>query len=686
MRKTLIFLLISSFIFASSPQFWKKEGISELLKGTLKGVSLDWKGIVFPSDKLTKLPEIREDFIFALEETKDGIYVGTGHQGKLFFIGKDGKVKLIYDAPELDIFAITKGPKGEIYFATSPRGKIYMYSKGKVKEFFDPEERFIWDLKYRKGYIYAVTGKTSAVYKIDLKGSGEKIAEVPDDHIMKMAFSENDFYLATSGKGRVYFLKKTEPRLIWESPYNEVSAIAVWHGKIYAATQGTRKKQEKKSTDSTSDHILSASSSVEVVVVGSSSTETSTSAKTSLGLKGNKRSFVYQIDPDIRKAQIFWTNPDEYISSLTVYNNELFAATGGKKARIYRLVSTEKATLYEEAEGKEIRTLIGASHLFFSTTVPTSIYRVEKRKETQGIYESDVLDAGAIAKWGEIVFLGEGIEVQTRSGNSPVPDKTWEDWSPSVNSGDKILSPPARYLQFRVKFLPQGKFHRISISYLRYNHPPRITNIKIYPPNVVFKAFAKESIKGMADSINNKLTKTDRILTSAGKKIFKKGYRTIMWRAEDPDGDSIVYDIYLKAGNKDILLQKNWKDNYYAFDSTFIPDGEYKIKIIASDIPSNPQQDALKTEKTSSTFLVDNTPPSIELSGEKIPFTVTVKDKGSGVKELRYTKDGINWFILSPQDGICDGKQESFILKEAGVFALRAVDRHGNVKTLPIRR
>ena len=129
MRKTLIFLLISSFIFASSPQFWKKEGISELLKGTLKGVSLDWKGIVFPSDKLTKLPEIREDFIFALEETKDGIYVGTGHQGKLFFIGKDGKVKLIYDAPELDIFAITKGPKGEIYFATSPRGKIYLGSQ-----------------------------------------------------------------------------------------------------------------------------------------------------------------------------------------------------------------------------------------------------------------------------------------------------------------------------------------------------------------------------------------------------------------------------------------------------------------------------------------------------------------------------------------------------------------------------
>ena len=43
-----------------------------------------------------------------------------------------------------------------------------------------------------------------------------------------------------------------------------------------------------------------------------------------------------------------------------------------------------------------------------------------------------------------------------------------------------------------------------------------------------------------------------------------------------------------------------------------MPDGAYYLKIVASDAPSNPPAVALKTERESERFEVDNTPPAIE--------------------------------------------------------------------------
>lgn len=686
MKRITVFLLSISFLLASSPKIWEREGVKDFLKGKLKGISLSWQGVLSPSFKLSKLPEVKESYILSLAKTGDGIFVGTGHEGKLFLIKPNGKVKLIYDSAELDIFTIAAGPKGEVYFATSPRGKIYRYKKGKVEEFFDPDERFIWKIKYINGFLYAATGKPSVLYKIDLKGSGEKLVELPDSQILDFLYKNGKFYIATSDKGRVYEVVKKNPRLLWESPYREVNSIAFWKGKIYAATQGKRAK--KKTTGKTdADAIVSAALSFDVVVVGGSSSSTTSSSKALSTTVGKENSIVYEIDPDSRKVRKFWNNPEEYVSALVVHNGNLFAATGGKKARVFQLVDKGKANLFEEAEGKEVRTIISSGNLYFSTSVPVAIYKVEKVKEDGGVYISDVLDAGGQSRWGEVSFEGDGVEVQTRSGNSTTPDSTWEDWSPSVHSGGKVLSPPSRYLQYRVKFSAKGKFSSIKIYYLKYNQEPRIEDIKVYPPNVVFVSYTRETIKGLPSSMGEEKKKGQKLVSVSGKRITKKGYRTVKWEAKDPDGDSLIYDIYLEFGrNKLITLEKNWDDNYYVFDTTFFPDGKYRIKIVASDLPSNAERDALKTEKFSRSFLIDNTPPDINVSREGNIYVVKVEDTGSGVKELRYSKDGKNWILLSPEDGICDGKQEIFRIKTRGIFALRAVDRHGNVKTLPIRR
>ena len=48
-----------------------------------------------------------------------------------------------------------------------------------------------------------------------------------------------------------------------------------------------------------------------------------------------------------------------------------------------------------------------------------------------------------------------------------------------------------------------------------------------------------------------------------------------------------------------------------SFDSTAFADGDYRIRITASDAPSNTPEDALTTQEESDPFTIDNTPPAI---------------------------------------------------------------------------
>jgi len=74
---------------------------------------------------------------------------------------------------------------------------------------------------------------------------------------------------------------------------------------------------------------------------------------------------------------------------------------------------------------------------------------------------SDVLDGTTISSWGRMEFdatlpAGTTLQVQTRSGNSFEPNRLWSDWSPPIQKTDEqILSPKARYLQFKVLFRTQ---------------------------------------------------------------------------------------------------------------------------------------------------------------------------------------------------------------------------------------
>jgi hypothetical protein len=73
---------------------------------------------------------------------------------------------------------------------------------------------------------------------------------------------------------------------------------------------------------------------------------------------------------------------------------------------------------------------------------------------TSGTYESNVKDAGdPRAVWGTLSSVldtpaGTAVALQTRSGNTAIPDASWSGYQ-SLGAGGAVTSPSARYIQYR---------------------------------------------------------------------------------------------------------------------------------------------------------------------------------------------------------------------------------------------
>ena len=149
--------------------FWTVATQADFLKGDVEDLSIDSDGRVFLGPSTSLVAETAAPFLWTVVPAADGsFWAGTGNEGKVLKIGKDGKVATFFDATELEVHAIVPAPNNGLYVATSPDGKIYHVSAdGTARTFFDPEDKYIWALALdRTGNLFAATGDKGVIYKI----------------------------------------------------------------------------------------------------------------------------------------------------------------------------------------------------------------------------------------------------------------------------------------------------------------------------------------------------------------------------------------------------------------------------------------------------------------------------------------------------------------------------------------
>jgi hypothetical protein len=350
------------------------------------------------------------------------------------------------------------------------------------------------------------------------------------------------------------------------------------------------------------------------------------------------------------------------------------------------------------------RTYVGVSN-------PGELVMLTPGRAARGTYESDVRDARMVASWGTIAWrattpAGTRVEVQTRSGNTRTPDDAWSEWSPPYGDADgsRIASPNARYLQWRAVLSGKSAtpvLTSVTAAYLQRNVRPDVVSITVHPPGVVFQ---KLFSSGEAEIAGYSAETMERRVANApgaggtgapalGRRTYQKGLQTFVWKAEDDNGDELTYDLFYRREGETSwkTLAADLTDTILVWDTSSAPNGSYVVKVVASDKKAHPPDAALRGERESASFDVDNTAPLVvpgtarrEGSAILVPFEVS--DADTAIARVEYSVDSQPWQSAFPEDGILDSRRERFTVRLAAehagrVLVIRAADAMNNVGT-----
>ncbi len=126
-----------------------------------------------------------------------------------------------------------------------------------------------------------------------------------------------------------------------------------------------------------------------------------------------------------------------------------------------------------------------------------------------------------------------------------------------------------------------------------------------------------------------------------------------------------------------------------SWDSTAFPDGEYSLRVTATDSPDNPPGQELSGLLVSPSFLIDNTPPEIigltaARAAGRLEVRWKARDALSSIQRAEYSLDGGDWLLAEPATKISDSVEHDYTLalEQAGpgehTIAVRVTDDYDN--------
>jgi hypothetical protein len=418
----------------------------------------------------------------------------------------------------------------------------------------------------------------------------------------------------------------------------------------------------------------------------------------------------YRIEPD-GFAERLWTSPSEIIYAIAFDQEGKPLLGTGNKGLIYRVDSDILSTRLLNAAPTQVTGFAqGAPGTLYAVTANVGkVYSIGPGFEESGTLESEVLDAGAFTYWGKAHLKtasnGGTVQLESRSGNLSRPQKNWSDWSavPVTANGGTIASPAARFLQYKLTFKrsAQGtspEATSVELAYQAKNVAPRVRAIEIAPANYKISSgiTLERSVQPSGSPttltlppVGQKKTPTPSAadIASGVTLTYAKGWLTVRWAATDENSDSLIYKVEIRGKGESIwrLLKDKITDRQVSWDGGAFPDGEYTVRVTASDAPSNTPADALNSSLESDPFTIDNTPPEI-LNGKVSPgvITFTAKDALSWLDKAEYSINGGEWTLLEPVNRVSDSPVLDYKLTlPAGegtprIVAIRVFDENDN--------
>ena len=725
----LVFLAAAPYrCLASDTRVWDQSDQSDFTKGTPKKLSIRSDGRITLAPTFKELDSTNTPYLWAVAQDSKGTlyYAGgapTGATTKIYELPQNGKPKVLADLTGLEIHSLAVDKQDRLYAAVLPDAKIYRIdASGKPQLFFDPKCKYIWAMVFDKsGNLFVATGDTGLIYKVTPDGKGAKFADTEETHARSMIIDDaGNLIVGTEPSGLVMRITPDgKSFVLYQTNKREVTAVAERDGVIYAASVGN--KSGAASVTGAPPVLPSSPPSVTPAGIPRSGTAPPSlpPAVGSLNASVNGGSEFYRIQKD-GFAERLWSSPTELIYAIAFDSAGKPLLGTGNRGLIYRIDSDELSTQLLNAPPTQVTAFWEAHNgvVYAATGNVGNLYAIGPGTEMSGTLASDVLDAGDFSHWGKVHLTPttelQEVSIETRSGNESNPENHWSPWSKVTMSdiGGSVQSPPARFLQYRltVHCTPTGQSPEVSavdIAYLPKNMAPKVGQIDIAPFNYresPTSSLLERNVNAAGSPMTLTLPAVGQrhpaglsSLEGAGNATlqYNKGYVTVRWSASDPNGDSLIYKVEIrgKKENNWQTLKDKLQDRFYAFDSTAFPDGDYVVRVTASDAPGNTPADTLTASLESDPFTIDNTPPEITnvsvVEGAQRAIRFTAKDALSWISKAEYSVNGGDWVLLLPENLVNDSQVLTYIVPAAAgqMITVRVFDEDDNeaVKQLTSR-
>ena len=669
------------------------QGYDTFRAGEMDGVALEQDGIVLPGLESETLGTGMGAQVWCLLRARNGsLYCGTGSEGSVFRIDPGGAVSLTATF-EYEVFAIAEGGRGEIYAAGAPNGTIVKIEGQEPHTFFDTPEKIVWALLTdAQGNLYAATGDRGCLYKIDPKGEARVLYRAKDNHLVCLAWSADGKLLAgTEGQG---LLLEIDPgsgsgRVLFDAPFTGITQIVVAPNKwIYFAA--------------------SAAAAGPPGIPGSGEAAGESTQPEATGPIPS-RLFVREADGAIRTV---WDSKQETIHSLALDGDRGLLVGTGNEAGLYRVSWTGEATMIWKLrdEGQVLALRADGEAVLAGTGNPGTVHRLGPGRSKTAWIRPRPIALPSMVTWGRAIWEvlpGAGRwELRTRSGYTEQPDSSWSAWSAALiePTGSPILSPPGSFLQCEARYLGGGTgeaagLRQIWIPHAERNLPPQVRGVRLSAEEFLTNtaglettAYTEDLGGGLQVSIE-RTTPPNNGAAPDAPPPWVRDVRSIVWTADDPNGDLLVYDVELRRVGEETFrsLVREHRLAAYAVDTRTLPEGSYEVRVVASDAPSNPPDDALESEKVGGPFRVDHRRPQIvDLTARRTsPLQLVVEGKAvdsvSPIRVLEVSWDGRSWRPVAPLDTLLDSPEEAFRAEialqdeeEGSWAAIRVIDAAGN--------
>jgi sugar lactone lactonase YvrE len=681
----LIALVLLPAAFGEGTHTWEQSKFEDLVKGTAKGVALRSTGGIQLAPAFKQLYTSPSTYIWSIAADPAGnLYAAAGAPARLYRIGVDGQISTILEPQELQIQALVVDKNGAIYAATSPDGKVYKVEQKKItpvkgekpstppapewnsEVYFDPGTKYIWDLVLDdSGNLYVATGDHGEIFKVLPDGEHSVFFKSDEAHIRALIMDHKGNLIAGSdGSGLVYRISPAgDAFVLYSAPKKEITALAIDDaGNIYAAGAGEKHAGLAQALG-TATMVVPAPAAAQGPMGTAAPTTPPAPGPGTVSLPAPRvgaagGSEIYKIAPDGSPLRL-WHSQDDLVYALSFDEHGTLLAGTGNRGHIFAITGEDEFVDLLKVAATQVTAFAKApgGGLYASTSNLGKLFLIGPGLAEEGTYDSDVFDARNFSKWGRAEFRGAGnVHLFARSGNVDNPDRNWSPWTPiDLQKNPVLVVPAARFVQWRAVLRTGSsapELDSLLLNYLPKNVAPQIDDVSVQP-GMRYPQLPKPPNTDPAPPPPTPVRDRDSI--------------AVKWTAHDDNDDQMVYSVYYRGDGETrwLLLKEDVTDKFYSFDAGLLPDGGYTIQVVVSDKPSHSPGEALSTEKQSSRFEVDTTPPridnlaaSFDAGGLRIVFRAV--DSFSPIKRAEYSLDAGDWQYIEPVDQISDSKSESY--------------------------